>query len=60
MRGGLSAKISSEFIDNLKQAMGIQSTQKQKVRFQIVEADVREFPLRCPDAQICWNVFWGR
>lgn len=44
MRGGLSAKISSEFIDNLKQAMGIQSTQKQKVRFQIVEADVREFP----------------
>jgi hypothetical protein len=44
MRGGLGAKVSSQFIRNLQGAMGVQVDQQQKVRFEVLEANALEFP----------------
>jgi len=43
MRAGLGANVSSEFIENVRQAMGIQLSFSRKTRLEIVEGNVLNF-----------------
>lgn len=43
MRGGLGDKVSDEFINNLKGAMGVQVLPSRKIRFEIIKGNVLSF-----------------